>query len=123
MYKFFFVFQEKQPMLVTVSVGNKSYNFKSSLQDMENGNGIPLQERSSKLQVLTRNKPLSFRGRLNVCQPKKDKDIELAHSIRKSPAPNGPHWLDQYSRLLFPMMYILFLVVYFVYYTKAYEEV
>lgn len=109
-------------MLVTVSVGNKSYNFKSSIQDLENGNGIPLKERSSKLQVLTRNNPLSFRGKLNSCQPNKDNDSDIARSIRKSLDPNDAHCLDKYSRFLFPLTYIVFLTVYFIYYTKAYDD-
>lgn len=110
-------------MLVTVSLGNKSYNFKNSLQDLENGNGIPLKERSSKLHVLSRSNPLSFRGKLNSCQPEKDDDSsDDTRSIRKSPDPNDPHCLDQYSRFLFPLTYIVFLIVYFIYYTNAYDD-
>ncbi|XP_031562300.1 gamma-aminobutyric acid receptor subunit beta-3-like isoform X2 [Actinia tenebrosa] len=111
---------EKQPMLVTVSMGNKSYNFKSSIQDLENGNGIPLKERSSKLQVFNRTNPLSFRGKIDSCQPRKENDSDVTSLIPKPP--NGPHRLDQYSRFLFPLTYTLFLTVYFVYYTKAYDD-
>ena len=109
-------------MLVTVSMGSKSYNFKNSLQDLENGNDISLKERSSTLQVLNRN-PLSFRGRMSTCQPDKEEtDNDVARSKSKSLDPNEPHWLDQYSRFLFPLTYIIFLIVYFVHYTKAYDD-
>lgn len=116
-------------MLVTVSVGSKSYNYSTSLDTVENGDGIALKERQRKpppilMRSSNNSSPLSFRRKQNGFDSGKEKLYNT--SQRKSNNNNnslvGCHWLDTYCRLLFPLAYVIFLVVYFVYYTNAYEE-
>ncbi|XP_048578395.1 gamma-aminobutyric acid receptor subunit beta-like isoform X3 [Nematostella vectensis] len=113
---------DKKPMLVTVSVGNKSFNFKSSLDDIENGNGIKLHERPKKISLHTR-KPLSFRGNRQMSGRKILKSTRLASAFRRSFLPeHGVHWMDKYSRCFFPLGYVAFLAVYFCIYTRSYAQ-
>ncbi|XP_078359562.1 gamma-aminobutyric acid receptor subunit beta-3-like [Oculina patagonica] len=106
---------DRKPLLVTVAFDGKSYKFKHSLDDMENGTSSPypkkktsVHERKRKQSLATRLKPFFAKreGRRGVMQLVK----------RKFSSEKGVHYLDQYSRILFPLGYAAFLTTYFVIY-------
>ncbi|XP_074614030.1 gamma-aminobutyric acid receptor subunit beta-like [Acropora palmata] len=107
---------DRRPLQVTVAVDGKSYKFKHSLEDMENGScprrKPSIQQRKRKQTLASRLKPL-FSNRA-----RKDKPNVLQAVKQRFRSEKGVHYLDQYSRILFPLGYAGFLTIYFVIYMK-----
>lgn len=110
------LFQDRKPLLVTVAVDGKSYKFKHSLEDLENGaSSYPkrkcsIHERKRKQSLAARLKPLFSK------RTRKGKESVLQLVKRRFKSEKGVHYLDQYSRILFPLGYAAFLTTYFVIY-------
>ena len=134
----FFFLQEKKPMSVNLQIGDKSYCFKNkteTIEDMENGHAYF---------ALTGQNNQSYRIKMNNTHrlsgsPKKSLYNKASNTERKislgSMSPNsecsivcnylkkimgfrdpGITYIDIYSRFLFPIVYVAFIVIYFVYY-------
>lgn len=119
MYIFFpfFHFQDRKPLLVTVDVDGKSYKFKHSLENLENGNSSSYPKRKCSINERRRKQSLSARLKpLFTKRPRKDKRSALEFIKQRFRSEKGVHYLDQYSRLLFPLGYTAFLLTYFVIY-------
>ena len=112
----FTFFQDRKPLLVTVAVDGKSYNFKHRFEDMENGDSyhakrkFSIHERKRKQSLAARLKPLFGKKR------RKESKGGLKLIKHRFRSEKGVHYLDQYSRILFPLGYIAFLTTYFVIY-------
>ena len=112
----FTFFQDRKPLLVTVAVDGKSYNFKHRFVDMENGDSshakrkFSIHERKRKQSLAARLKPLFAKKR------RKESKGGLKLMKQRFRSEKGVHYLDQYSRILFPLGYIAFLTTYFVIY-------
>ena len=108
--------QDRRPLQVTVAVDGKSYKFKHSLEDMENGScpgrKPSIQQRKRKQTLASRLKPLFSK------RARKDKPNVLQAVKQRFRSEKGVHYLDQYSRILFPLGYAGFLTIYFVIYMK-----
>ncbi|XP_068711324.1 gamma-aminobutyric acid receptor subunit beta-3-like isoform X2 [Montipora foliosa] len=107
---------DRKPLLVTVAVDGKSYRFKQSLEDMENGSGSnprrksSVQERKRKQSLASRLKPFFAK------RARRDKLGILQAVKQRFRSEKGVHYMDQYSRILFPLGYAAFLSIYFVIY-------
>lgn len=107
---------DRKPLLVTVAVDGKSYNFKHRFEDMENGDSyhakrkFSIHERKRKQSLAARLKPLFGKKR------RKESKGGLKLIKQRFRSEKGVHYLDQYSRILFPLGYIAFLTTYFVIY-------
>ena len=69
-----------------------------------------MQERKRKQSLAARLRPLFTK------KAKKDKGSVLKYVKQRFRSEKGVHYLDQYSRILFPLGYIAFLSTYFVVY-------
>lgn len=111
------IFQDRKPLLVTVAFDGKSYKFKHSLEDMENGTNLsypkrksPVHDRKRRQSLATRLKPFFTKRGI------KNNEGIMQLVKRKFKSEKGVHYLDQYSRILFPLGYTAFLTTYFVIY-------
>jgi len=108
---------DRKPLLVTIDVDGKSYKFKHSLENLENGNSSSYPKRKCSINERRRKQRLSARLRpLFTKRPRKDKRSALEFIKQRFRSEKGVHYLDQYSRLLFPLGYTAFLLTYFVIY-------
>lgn len=109
-------FQDRKPLLVTVAVDGRSYRFKHSMEDLENGSSsyprrkCSIHDRKRRQSLAARLKPLFSK------KARKDKGSVLQFVKQRFRSEKGVHYLDQYSRFLFPLGYGTFLTIYFVIY-------
>lgn len=113
-----FLFQDRKPLLVTVAFDGKSYKFKHTLEDMENGTNSRSTYSKKKSSVHERKRRQTLAKRLKPFFRKKEGKREGIVQLvkRKFSSEKGVHYLDQYSRILFPLGYAAFLTAYFVIY-------
>ena len=107
-------------MTVTVAVGEKKYKLTNSVANVENGNSAQgnchqsrcPRDRKRKTPLAYRFKPLLSAGRKRR-QASKNGESFLRNLTRSLRPERGVHYLDKYSRFVFPVSYISFLVIYF----------
>lgn len=108
---------DRRPLLVTVAFDGKSYKFRHSLENMENGARSSYPKRKSSLHDRKRKQNLATRLKPFFAKKGDKKNEGVIQRVkRKFRSEKGVHYLDQYSRILFPLGYAAFLTTYFVIY-------
>lgn len=108
---------DRRPLLVTVAFDGKSYKFRHSLENMENGLHSSYPKRKSSVHDRTRKQNLATRLKPFFVKKGVKENEGVIHRVkRKFRSEQGVHYLDQYSRILFPLGYAAFLTTYFVIY-------
>ena len=109
--------QDRKPLIVTVAFDGKNYKFKNTLEDMENGTNSPYPKKKTSVHERKRRQSLASRLKpLFAKRGVKHKGGLMQIVKRKFKSEKGVHYLDQYSRILFPLGYGAFLTAYFVIY-------
>lgn len=120
--------EETEQMIVTVTSGDKTFHFKdttdeyAALAEMEMTSPSDHNNHNHYPQRKTSN--VSFKNSLRTPgrrRPPSRRDFQRKNSVArfitktaKSVRPEkGVHVLDKYSRIVFPISYILFLIIYF----------
>ena len=124
--------QEKKKMSVNLKIGEKSYYFKTStgvMSELENGNG-PLGHNNSFKTNINIAQPATGNQTVHLLSKEDNKDVDIKRKNGHTPrltlcqymnkkmgfGDPGVTYIDMYSRRLFPLGYVSFLVVYFIIY-------
>ncbi|KAK3707205.1 hypothetical protein QZH41_019556 [Actinostola sp. cb2023] len=122
--------EETEPMIVTVTSGNKTFRFKDTTDDYAVLSHIEIESHPNikqnncnsyeprKPAVTFSSNSLRTPGRRRPSRRDFQRKSSVARFITKTAKTvrpeKGVHVLDKYSRVVFPISYILFLIIYFI---------
>ncbi|XP_068708405.1 gamma-aminobutyric acid receptor subunit beta-like [Montipora foliosa] len=120
---------DEEKMTVTVSIGNKTYDFNSSKEKKDERELLTCNNHSSNERTVRIIEPIGS-NISETCQPdrsplkKLQRRPSMIQMIRKTIEDGEEEicYLDKYSRIVFPLSYMIFLGIYFGIYTVRWDN-